>query len=147
MHVRKHLTITTLLCASIFGSADALAVSEPTSELGPRIGAAAKAKKLPLRENMQKNYHYEAWKVGDRFVHWRLVRNKDGQVVHKAYPYDKPALSGVSPMKRYGFKQFHALLKARMRVKTPKAPLVVGAPTTLNARAQPNAGQHYLPLK
>ena len=149
MHVGKHLTIT-LLCASIFGSADGLAGSEPTSELGPRIGAAAKAKKLPLRENMQKNYHYEAWKVGDRFVHWRLVRNKDGQVMHKAYPYDKPALSGVSPMKRYGFKQFHALLKARMRVKTPKAPLVVGARTGVHPRVQSRASgityQTGLPL-
>jgi len=150
MHVRKHLTITTLLCASIFGSADALAVSEPTSELGPRIGAAAKAKKLPLRENMQKNYHYEAWKVGDRFVHWRLVRNKDGQVMHKAYPYDKPALNGAGEMKRYGFNQFNALLKARLRIKAPKAPLVIESPKTLNPRIQSRASgityQTGLPL-
>jgi len=86
-------------------------------------------------ENMQNNYHYEASKVGNRFVHWRLVRNKGGQVIHRAYPYDKPALIGATPLKRYSFNQFQRLLKARMSVKAPKRPLVIKAPTTMTSRA------------
>ncbi len=86
----KGLSVTALILSiSVLGSTEALADTVSTPKAGPRIGAAAKPKKLPLRENMQKNYHYEASKVGDRFVHWRLVRNKDGQVRHKAYPYER----------------------------------------------------------
>jgi len=155
MNFRKQLTIISLLCSSFLCSAEVVAASEETPKVGPLISAGAKSKKLPLRENMQKNYHYEASKVGDRFVHWRLVRNKDGQVMHRAYPSDMPYVIGASPMKRYGFNQFNALLKARMRMKAPKAPLMVQSPraianSRLEARAAPaSAGIIYqtgLPL-
>lgn len=66
--------ITLIFSISVMGSDEALAASESAAKLGTLIRAAAKPKKLPPRENMQKNYHYEASKVGDRFVHWRLVR-------------------------------------------------------------------------
>ena len=139
-----------ILSISVLGSTEVLAASTSTPKAGPRIGAASKPKKLPLRENMQKNYHYEASKVGDRFVHWRLVRNKDGQVIHKAYPYDMPALNGAGQMKRYGFNQFNKLLKARMRVKAPKAPLAVQSPGSSTGQVQQRAAgityQTGLPL-
>jgi hypothetical protein len=147
----KSLSVTTfILSIALIGSPELLAAAAPTTKAVPLVRAAAKPKKLPLRENMQKNYHYEASKLGDRFVHWRLVRNKDGQVMHRAYPYDIPALNGATPMKRYGFNQFNALLKARMRIKAPKPPLVFKSSTALPGRPEATASavsyQTGLPL-
>jgi hypothetical protein len=151
MIMMKGLSVTALILSiSVLGSTEVLTAPTSTAKAGPPIRAAANPKKLPLRENMQKSYHYEASTVGNRFVHWRLVRNKDGHVIHKAYPYDTSAVVGASPMKRYGFKQFNALLKFRMRAKSPKAPLAVQSPGSLTGRVQQRAAgityQTGLPL-
>jgi hypothetical protein len=78
--------------------------------------------KKPFKSNdWTLTHHYEAKKDGAKWVYWRLVRDKDKRIIQEVIPYGRTIASHGSKLKTYGVKNFHTLLKARMRTLKSQA--------------------------
>jgi hypothetical protein len=112
-------------------------LASPEPQVQARIKSQAKK---PVRENLNKTHHYEAWQVGEKWVSWRLVRNKDNLVRHAHHPYGKEILRQAGLKKIYSVTKFHAILKARMKhLGFKRAKPVKKANTVTEARMSPRA--------